>query len=333
VADLDARVRGGVEFDARTEMTTLVHRAFGRAFFGPRLSVADMDRMGQAIETAMTSLVARLVLPFVSHSVPLPGDRAYRRAARTVHEVMTPVIHQARGADEGTGKDILSLLVRAQPVRDQFTDEQLRDDVIAMFTAGTESTAVMLTWLWVVLDREPAVAERLYDEIDRVVGTDRPTRAHLAELDYTRMVLQELLRLYPAGWIVPRTCVRADTVGGVPIRPGDTVMVSPYLTQRMGAYWDQPTVFDPERFTTDRASGRHRFAYFPFSGGPHACLGNHFFTVDATLIVATLLGRYRLSRPAGGPVVPQVAVSLRPRERVSLRLLPRRAATPAAATP
>jgi cytochrome P450 len=332
VADLDARVRGGRWFDARTEMTTIVHRAFGRTFFGPRLSVADMERLGHAIETAMTALTPRLALPFVSESVPLPGDRAYRDAAGTVDRVLTPVIRAAR-ADGGAGRrDILSMVVQADPVRDRFTDAELRDDVIAMFTAGTESTSVMLTWLWVVLDRNPAVAERLYDEIDRVIGDERPTRAHLAELSYTRMVLQELLRLYPAGWIVPRTCVRPDVVGGVLIRPGDTVVVSPYLTHRLASHWERPTVFDPERFAPDREAKRHRFAYFPFSGGPHMCLGNHFFTVQMQLVLATLLSRYRLARNDSGPVMPEVAVSLRPRERVTVQLRPRRTATAPAAT-
>ena len=186
-----------------------------------------------------------MVLPFVPDSVPLPGDATYRRATRTVDEVLLPVVREQRrrGGDE---PDILTMLSQARnETGARLPDEQVRDDLIALFAAGTESTAVALTWLWLVLDGQPAVADRLRTEVAEVVGAGPVRRGHLPALRYTRMVLQEVLRLYPPGWLIPRTAVAADDLAGVPIRPGDTVLVSPYLTHRLPGYLDDPARFDP----------------------------------------------------------------------------------------
>jgi cytochrome P450 len=169
---------------------------------------------------------------------------------------------------------------------------------------------VALTWLWVVLDAEPDIAARLYAEVD----AGGPAR-------YTRMVMQELLRLYPVGWIIPRTVLRPDTIDGVPIEAGATIVLSPFLTHRLPDVWPRPLVFDPERFAGGEP--RRRFAYFPFSGGPHQCLGSHFFTVEAQLVVSALLRRFRPVLCGRGPVGRRAAVTLRPRRPVTLLLNPR----------
>lgn len=166
------------------------------------------------------------------------------------------------------------------------------------------------------------MAGRLRDEIDRVVGKGPVTAAHLPQLRYTRMVLDELIRLYPVAWLAPRQAVADDVLGGVRIEAGATLLVSPLITQRMTAYWDRPEVFDPDRFAPERSRGRHRYAYFPFGGGPHQCLGMHLFYLEAQLIVANLLKRFHLQpRHAELPSV-KLAAALRARERVELHLRP-----------
>lgn len=218
---------------------------------------------------------------------------------------------------------MLSLLCQTSTLGGEpLSDEQIRDDVVAVFAGGSESTGVALTWLWVVLSQYPEVEARLCEEIDRIVDTDRPRREHLAELRYTRMVLDELLRLYPVGWIIPRQAVAADQIDGVRIKPGATVLTSPYLTHRMDGLWERPLVFDPERFSPDNPRIPHRFAYFPFSFGRHMCVGANFFTIEAQLILAMLLRRYRPALCGNAPVRPRASVSLRPSTRVDIILHP-----------
>jgi cytochrome P450 len=308
--------------DLATELTRVVHRALISAFFADGISGQDADRLGRDIVTAFTSLGARMLLPFVPHAIPLPGDRAFRRAVRSMDEAIFPLIRARRraGAD---GDDIVSLLCQARDEDGKgLTDRQVRDDVVALFVAGTETTALALTWLWVVLDTHPAVADKLYAEITEVVGAAQPAREHLTGLRYTKQVLQEVERLYPAGWVIPRTVAVDDVIDGVPIKAGSTVLLSPYLTHRLPEHWDQPEEFRPERFAPGQADDRHRFAYFPFGGGGHVCLGSHFFTVEAQLILAAMIARYRPELVPGEPVRAQAAASLRPGRRIDVILRP-----------
>jgi cytochrome P450 len=267
-------------------------------------------------------VVLRMSLGVTAKSIPVPGDRAYWRAVRTVEEVVVPLVRQAqRGPAEGT--DIIALLSRARGADGgELTDAQVRDDIVAMFVTANETTAVVLTWLWPVLEANPEVARQVYEEVDRVVGGRPIGQSEVAELRYTQAVLDELLRLYPAAWVFPRLVRRADVVGGVPIKGGSTVFVSPFVTHKLPEFWERPDVFDPERFLASRRTRLHRYAYFPFGGGPHQCVGRHFFQLKALVIVATILSRYRPTLDGGGIPRPAVAASLRPGRRIEMTLSP-----------
>ncbi len=322
---LDPYAQSGHPIDAGIQMTRIIHRALIRVFFGDGISTRDADRLGHAITGAFTSLGARMLLPFLPDSVPLPGDASFLRATRTADDVMYSLIQRRRrelaGSTMDTARDMISLLCQARDENGEPMDDQrVRNDAVSMFAGASETSAVTMTWLWVVLDAHPEIADRLCDEIDRVVGAGPPKPSHLPELVYTKMVLQELLRLYPVGWIIPRATRESDVIDNVHIPGGSTVLVSPYLAHRLAELWDRPLVFDPERFSPDRAQRQHRFAYLPFGGGPHQCLGSHFFMVEAQLIVAAMLSRYRPVLVRSGPVRPQAAATLRPRQRVKVML-------------
>ncbi|WP_327000424.1 cytochrome P450 [Dactylosporangium sp. NBC_01737] len=319
VDGLDEHATTGRPFDLVKAMTRVADLALGRAFFGGGIPSADGERLGQAVATAFTSLTARMLLPFAPSWAPLPGDRAFRRAVRTVDEVVYPLVAQRRLQSDGD--DVVAMLCQVRDGAGQpLDDRRIRDDVVGMYVAGTETTAVALTWLWVALDADPAVAERLRAEVERVVGGERPAAKHLPELRYTRMVIQEVLRLYPSGWFLPRTVLESDVVGGVRLPAGSTVLLSPYLTHRMPSLWERPHVFDPERFAPERAGARHRFAYLPFAGGPHQCLGSQLFMAEAQLVVAAMLSRYRPRLRDDGPVRPRAAVTLRPSRRLAMTI-------------
>ena len=321
VDDLADRAGDGRPFDATGEMTRLFSRASTKAFIGDKVSMAQADELGRAIMTAFgSSFRARLLLPFVPFAVPLPGDRAFNDAVRAVDDLILPIVRESRGR-ETEGTDIVSRLIREQDAEGRRLDERgIRDGIVSLFVAATESTVTALTFLWMVLDSHPEVAAKLYAEIDEVVGTDRPGSAHLPRLRYTKMVLQELVRVFPPGWMLPRTVAADDVIDGVRIKRGSIIVVSPYLTHRLEEVWERPEVFDPERWRPGHS--RHRFAYFPFGGGPHHCVGRLFFTVEAQLIVAALLSRFRPVVQGSPPLQPQLGLSLRPRERVIITLQP-----------
>ncbi|MEO3854394.1 cytochrome P450 [Acrocarpospora sp. B8E8] len=304
--------------DVAEEMARIVNQAVIRVLFGNRVSPEKAERLAPAYATAASSFAFRIFLPFVPDRVPLPGDRAFWDAAKTIDDVVYPLVRQAR-LEENDGRDIISALSRARS-RDESGNRQMRDDLVSIYGAAAETTAMALTWLWPLLDAHPQVAERLYAEIDQVVGTGPVTPDHLLELRYLKMVLQELLRLYPSGWLFPRVAAADDEIAGIPIKAGSDLLISPYVTHRLDEFWERPLEFDPERFSPDVAERRHRYAYFPFGGGPHVCLGLHLFYVEAPLLLATLLSRFRPRLVDPGPYQPFPAGSVRPRRKVEMTL-------------
>lgn len=310
----------GHAVDIGVEQSRIVCRAIMKVLFADKISVPDAMRVVNAQDRIASAVIPRIVVPFAPLSLPMPGDRTFRRAVQVVDDVLVPIVRESRATAEH-GDDIISTLWRARTDDGRQLDEQqVRNDTVAMFAATTETTINVLTWLWPHLDEHPEVAERLYEEIGRVVGNEPVRREHLGELRYTRMVLDELLRLYPIGWLIPRRAVAADVVGGVRIEAGATVVASPLITQRMSAFWDRPDEFDPERFRPEQVRTRHRYAHFPFGGGPHQCLGMYLFYLEAQLIVATMLSRYRFQLHQPGVPGLRLAAALRPRRRVELTL-------------
>lgn len=221
------------------------------------------------------------------------------------------------------GDDLLSLLLHATDPEtgEHMSDAQLRDEVMTIFLAGHETTANALSWAFVQLSRHPAVAQRLKQELDTVLAGRSPTLEDLPALVYTRQVLDEVMRLYPPAWTIARSPTEDDELGGYFIPRGSLVFVSPWVVQRHPALFPNPEGFDPERFAPGTKLA-HRFAYFPFGGGPRLCIGRTFALVEATLLLATLAQHHRFDLVPGFPVVPESAVTLRPAGGLSMIAIP-----------
>lgn len=316
--------RSGRPVVAMAELSGVVSHTVIRVFFGNKITPADAARLSPAFETVVKAIAFRFLLPFLPFSIPVPGDRALRRAVQLFDEVLYPLIHEQRWRDDEV-RDFFSVLCRAHEADGgQVSDRWVRDNLFAMFATGTETTVGALTWLWPLLDDHPQVTRRLYEEIDTVVGRGPVRAEHLAGLTYTRQIVQELLRLYPAGWVFPRRAVEFATLGGVTIEAGESVLVSPFLTHRLESFWERPLEFDPDRFDLSLGGepGHHRFAYVPFGAGPHKCIGLHVFNIEAELIIASILSRFRPISCTSVPRTPRVGATLRPKESVELVLRP-----------
>ncbi|MFD0312874.1 cytochrome P450 [Streptomyces flavalbus] len=307
--------------DAVAGMTRLVHRVINPVFFGSRIGVEQCDRLGADVATALDALLWRMAMPFVPHRVPLPGDRAFLRATRAINRTLLPVIDAARREDRG-GTDLMSGLLRGRGADGQpLSDEHVSQDIVALFVAGSESSALTLTWAWAVLARHPAVMAEVRREADQVLAGGPPRPEHARELVFTQQVMAEVMRLYSMAWAVPRVARKDDQVGGVPVPAGTTLVLSPYLTHRLAEFWPDPLRFDPRRFDKPAVRARHPMAYLPFGDGAHQCVGQAFFALESVLVLATVLSRYDV-RVYGDPR-PRLAVALPPCDRLGLTLTPR----------
>jgi cytochrome P450 len=201
------------------------------------------------------------------------------------------------------------------------TDRQLRDEVMTLLLAGHDTTALALTWTFVLLAQHPEVEARLLDEVDGVLEGRPPTAADTPRLRYTEQVFTETLRLYPTAWAIGREAIRDTTIGGQPIRKGTNVLMSPWVIHRDPRFYDEPAAFRPERWADGLEKRLPRFAYVPFGGGQRVCIGSSFAQLESTLLLAQIAQRFRLAlaEPAR-PVEPLPVVTLRPREAVPMRL-------------
>lgn len=190
-----------------------------------------------------------------------------------------------------------------------------------LFMTGHESTAVTLAWAWYCLARAPWAEAALHDEIDKVLAGRPPTLADVSKLDYCRAVVEESLRLYPAVPILPRQASKQDEIEGVKIEKAALVLITPWLTQRTAAYWEDPHLFKPERFLSGQRPVP--YTYLPFAAGPRICAGLSFAMTEAILAIATLAQRFTFKTDDDYIVEPLCRLTLRPHDGMPLRVFPR----------
>lgn len=282
------------------------------------LFATDVDgRVADTIADALAVIMARFSDPTLSFfpwlaDLPLPGNARFEAAIRRIDDVIRGIIAARRrsGVDHG---DLLSMLLRARDDEGaQMTDEQLRDEALILFVAGHETTALALSWTWMLLSQHPAAWARLREELDRVLGGRPPTLADLPNLRYTDWVVHESMRLYPPAWSIGREALEDVRLGDVTIPRGGQIWLFQWAAHRDPRHFPHPERFMPERWDGDLARRLPRFAYFPFGGGPRLCIGNNFALLELVLVLATLARRFRpFVRPADRPR-PQFSITLRP---------------------
>jgi len=309
-------------FDVAVEMMRLTLRIVGRALLSLEIG-AQADTVAASVTTLNEAFGEFNLIDVFAPFIPTARRRKLRAAVSALDAIVYGIIAERRrtGVDMG---DLLSMLLAArdEETGEGMNDQQLRDEVLTLILAGHETTANALAWTFYLLSQNPEAERKLGAELREVLNGRAPTVADLANLSYTRMVIDESMRIYPPAWAVSRAALEEDEIGGFRIPKGAVVTPSQYVTHRHPGFWTEPERFDPERFTPDRTESRPRFAYFPFGGGPRLCIGNTFALTEATLVLAVVAQRYRLRLTPGHPIELQPLVTLRPRYGVKVTLEP-----------
>ena len=328
--DWSSMAESGESFDLAQEMMHLTMRIAGSALFSTDMG-GRAQAIGKAFATANKALTTFWYLPPPLLNWPAPWNRGVRSAISVVDTQVQDIIERRR-ASGVIRNDLLGMLLSARDADtgEGMTGHQVLDEVKTLLLAGYETTFTLLSWTWYLLSNHPAVEGRLQAEVDAVLGGRVPETNDLPNLPFTRMVVDEVLRLYPPLWLLSRKVEEDDEVGGFVLPANASVVLSPYVVHRHPAFWDEPDRFMPERFAPELARTRPQFAYFPFGGGPRLCIGNHFALMEAQLIIAMIVQRYRLRVEPGHPVEPEALITLRPRHGVRVVLERRAARSPAA---
>jgi cytochrome P450 len=312
--------------DMLDHMMKVTLRIAGTTLFGTDVT-GEADEIGRAFRIGFAHVSRRMNAPaLVPAWLPTPGNLAFGRAKRLLDRVVLQLI-AARRRSGAQPADLLSLLLAAQDEETGvgMTDEQVKNEVLTLLMAGHETMGAALAWTWYLLGRHPRVQDDMADEVVGRLGGRSPALEDLPRLPLTRAVFEETLRLYPPAWGQPREAIEADEINGFAIPAGAPVALSQYVTHRHPDFWEKPEQFEPSRFLPERAAGRHKFAYFPFGGGPRVCIGNHFALMEGPLVLATILQRFRVELVPGQEVLPDATFTLRPRHGVKVLLRPRQA--------
>jgi cytochrome P450 len=235
----------------------------------------------------------------------------FAQAFRPLGKRVVEVVAQRR-SEGRTGNDILGMLMQARDRSSGQTmaERQLVSEIMTLIVAGHETTASTLNWTWYLLAENPEAEEKLAGEVRALAGVV-PDMRGLAQFEYTRRVVEETLRLYPAGWLMTRRALKDDRLGEYFVPAGAEVYISPYLLQRHPALWETPERFDPDRFDPVRAQGRHAMTMIPFSAGPRKCVGEMFARVEMQMHVAMIAKRLRLRSVGGQQIELEAGVNLR----------------------
>ncbi|MGW4382147.1 cytochrome P450 [Kitasatospora sp. NPDC004531] len=303
-AALTARWRSGQTVDVTHEAFTLTTAVAVRTLFSAGLTADAAERLRHALDVLLRGLYRRVVLP-ATDLLPTRARREYRRALRTWHAGVAAIIadYRARGRARD---DVLSMLLGARDEHGAPLDErELADQVATLVLAGAETTSAALAWALRLVAEHPEVERKLHAEVDAGPAGQPARWSDLAQLPYAARVVGETLRLYPPAWAISRTTTRPLELGGARLPAGALVVCSLYLLQRRPELFPDPTRFDPDRALPHGA-------YLPFGLGATRCLGDRFGTVEATLALATVAGRWRLRPAVAGAVRPVPRLVLSP---------------------
>jgi cytochrome P450 len=195
---------------------------------------------------------------------------------------------------------------------------QVVDELRTFVGAGHETTAHGLTWMFHLLAATPDALARVEQEVDEVIGDRVPTLEDTERLPYLTACFLEALRLYPPAWILPRRAVTDDVVGGFLVPKGSDVLFSVWATHRDPGVYPDPSRFDPERWLP-HAAPRPRYSFLPFGAGRRACVGQGFAMLNARILAALMIRRYRFAAVPGRPVELLTSITLRAADGVPMR--------------
>jgi cytochrome P450 len=325
---LIAKWQDGETLDVHPAMMRLTLEIVVQCLFSADVST-DVDEVGATLKELVKPFAAQATLSWIlNNRLPTPVHVRFHRLARKIDNVVYRIISERRASGPKSGHDkgdLLSMLVAARDEDgSRMTDRQLRDEVMTLFLAGHETTALTLAWSWYLLGTNPEAEKKFHAELNEVLGDRAPTAADLPRLKFTEQIAKESMRLYPPAFGLGREATNDCEIGGYRVPKGTQVFLFQWATQRDPRFYDEPNKFRPERWTEDFIERLPKYAYFPFGGGPRFCIGASFAMMEVILCLASIGQKFRLEVDPDHPVSIYPAMSLRPRDGIKVRVRDRK---------
>jgi cytochrome P450 len=321
---LTANWQAGETRDVHRDMMRLTLEIVVRCLFSADVS-NDVDQVGDILKQLVKPFASQATLKWIlNNRLPTPYHLRFHRLARQIDSLVYRIIAERRRQADDAG-DLLATLLKARDEDgSQMTDQQLRDEVMTLFLAGHETTALTLAWAWYLVGGNAEVEKRFHQELDQVLGDRDATMPDLPRLKFTEQILKESMRLYPPAFGLGREAINDCEIGGFPVPAGTQVFMFQWATQRDGRFFTDPLAFKPDRWTEDFEARLPKYAFFPFGGGPRSCIGASFAMMEMILVLATIGQKFKLELVPDHRVETYPAMSLRPKDGVRVIVRPRR---------
>lgn len=317
----DTYAQTGETVDLYHQMAQITMNVITKTMFGDDISDDERATLADDMTHIVNHIAIRGYLSFLPDWMPLPGKAKFEECKARQHKLMTKIINRYR-ENPSDDYNLINMMIHVvdEHTNEQMTNQQLFDEAVTIFSAGFETTATMLTWLFYMLKDLPHIHHNLLNEVHQVLGKRTPEFADIRDLAYCKRVMQETLRLRTVAPMLPRQALKADTLGDHPIPANAIILMWFSGLHRHADIWENRDTFDPDRFLPEQSAGRSQFAYLPFGGGPRTCIGNEFAYMEGVLAIAMILQRYHVCIVPDQDIQPQISAVLRPSTPVQVKI-------------
>ncbi len=319
--ELTLKIKNNSTVDLGEAMMELTLRIVSKALFSTGIDQSTIELLGENFTKLQEHIIREVRQPQWNWLRRLNGKQS--RAMKLAEGIRDIMIHIIRERQQSTRHidDLLGMLLdaRYEDTGLGMSDKQLIDEAIILFIAGHETTANALTWCIYLLSKHSDWVDKLQDNVK--VSPASWTMSDIMRPDYLTYSIQEAMRLYPPAWIIDRRAIQDDRIDSMQIKAGDMIGLYTYGIHRDPDLWDRPRSFNPERFSSKFSVNRHKYAYFPFGGGPRFCIGQQFSMMEMKMVLSAMVKRFDWKLTSSIAIQPQPLITLRPQQRVLIDIV------------
>jgi cytochrome P450 len=286
-------IKTGKPMDIFPIFNDLAFQTVIKSIFNINISEADMDALQHTTEATQKMLVQELRQPFLVWWFNLSG-KTKKHIDLTEHSrTILKRLVEERKQSNSNHHDLLDMLLTATYEDGTYMDEnQLVDEILILFAAGHETTSNALTFTCELLARNPEAQSKILAEINTIKSESSDCMHWIKNAQYTKLVIEESMRLYPPAYFMDRVNIEEDTFNGIVLPKGSNLLFSIYEIHRHSDFWKQPNEFIPERFLDETIKfSKH---YFPFGAGPRMCIGNNFAMYEMIVAIIALVEQFEI---------------------------------------
>jgi cytochrome P450 len=308
--------------DLESEMQDLTFEVLFATLFGRELAPGEGADLRAASDGLNKWFVPTSWL--LPNWIPTPARRTFNQSSERLREETQRLLAKCetdRSTDSSLdGETVLSKLQEAQK-QGHLSKKEVEGQMVTMLFAGYETTAATLGFAWYSLAKNPDIRDAFHDELETVLNGEPPSQETIGELDLTRRIVTETLRLYPPVHTIPRQTTQEIEIDDYRLPANEEVHLSVIAAHRDERFYDDPLSFRPGRWQQQSIEERHGFAYIPFGGGRRTCIGREFARLEAMVVLAVIGQQWSLEwMKEDSAVTLDPAITIQAKDGLPMRL-------------